>query len=82
MAIGHSSKGSLWFGASIFTLAAIPLLWMGKLPADLPSAKDPAARRRHPQYRELERRGRIAGVGMILLIVLDIALSVALIRGL
>lgn len=80
-AVSRDSRGALWFGAIGFLVASFPLLWMGKLPADMPPASDPAVYR-HPQYKEIARRGRIAGLAIVVLAVTEVALSVALVRGL
>src|SRR5256885_17152804 len=38
------SRAVLWYGAVGFAVSAIPLSMIGKLPSDMPSAKDPAIR--------------------------------------
>ncbi|MBY8882609.1 hypothetical protein [Actinacidiphila acidipaludis] len=80
-ALSRNPRGALWFGAIGFLMTSLPLLWMGRLPADMPSAKDPRARQ-HPQYGEVARRGRIAGLAILVLVVAETALSVAFVRGL
>lgn len=78
--LSRGNTSVLWFGGSILTLVCIPLFWMGPLPDDMPSARDPAARR-HPRYAEIERRGRRAGYGLIGIIVVDIVLTAIFVRG-
>jgi hypothetical protein len=58
-------------------VGALPLLWMGKLPADMPSARDRTIGR-HPGYLRIARRGRIAGVAIVVLEIAWIATFVAL----
>lgn len=53
---------------------------MGKLPADMPSAKDPACRL-HPEYPCVARRGRVAGMAVIGVTITIVALSVVRVRG-
>jgi hypothetical protein len=69
----------LWFGAVTFLVAAFPLYWLGPLPADLPRARDPAARR-HPRYQEMARRGRTAGVVLVVLVLLAVVSSTVFIK--
>jgi hypothetical protein len=81
LAIGLSaSRAVLWLGAVGSTVAAVPLLWMGRLPRDMPSARDPASRE-HPQYRQVARRGRIAGLMIVVLDVCVIVLSAVYVQG-
>src|SRR5262245_24229467 len=47
--ISSNPRSVLWFAGVLGLLNAIPFLFMGKLPADMPSARDPAARR-HPEF--------------------------------
>jgi hypothetical protein len=75
-ALAGSPRSVLWFAGGGFLVAAVPLLWMGRLPADMPSAKDPAARS-HPSYDAVARRGRIAGIAILLLEVLWITFAVS-----
>jgi len=79
-ALGGSPRGMLWFAGGGFAAAAIPLLWMGRLPADMPSAKDPAIRA-HPRYKEVARRGAIAGIGIAVLTVAWIIAAVVIARS-
>ncbi|GAA2583917.1 hypothetical protein GCM10010435_72140 [Winogradskya consettensis] len=60
------SFGQLVLGGGGFVVAALPLFWMGKLPADMPSSKDPGIDA-HPDYARVARRGRIAGVAISIL---------------
>jgi hypothetical protein len=53
---------------------------MGKLPEDMPSARDPAIFR-HPRYREVTKRGRTAGMVILCLIIFDIVISVIFTRS-
>ena len=73
------SRGSLLFTAILCGLAALPLLWMGRMPADMPSARDPAIKE-HPQYRAVARRGRIAAVAMFGLLVTAFVLAERYVR--
>lgn len=75
-----TSRAVLWLGAVGFAVAALPLLWMGRLPPDMPSAQDPASRL-HPQYRKFARRGLIAGLAIAVLEVCVIVLSTVYVRG-
>lgn len=75
------NRAALWFCAVGFTLCSLPVLWMGKLPSDMPHAQDPAVRQ-HPQYVQVARRGRIAGVAMVVLAIAMVALSLIYVRGL
>ncbi|GAA2482284.1 hypothetical protein [Winogradskya humida] len=60
------SSGQLVLGGGGFAVAALPLFWMGKLPADMPSAKDPGIGS-HPDHPRVARRGRIAGIAIVIL---------------
>jgi hypothetical protein len=73
--ISGPSSGQLVLGGGGFAVGALPVFWMGKLPADLPLAGEPG-RGRHPEYPRLVRRGRIAGLAFV---VLEIAWIVALV---
>ncbi|MET3423055.1 hypothetical protein BJ973_002267 [Actinoplanes tereljensis] len=64
--IAGPSSGQLLLGGGGFAVGALPLFWMGRLPADLPAAGDPG-RGRHPDYRRIARRGRIAGAALVVL---------------
>lgn len=75
-ALAGSPRSVLWLAGGGFLVAAAPLLWMGRLPADMPSARDPAARA-HPSYDVVARRGRIAGIAILLLEVLWISIAVS-----
>jgi hypothetical protein len=78
--LSRDSRGWLWmFG--LLGIAFLPLLAMGQMPADMPSARDPAVRR-HPQYAAVARRGRIAGIGLIVLLAALIVLSGLFVGGL
>jgi Mn2+/Fe2+ NRAMP family transporter len=48
VATSRDPHAALWFTAVCSAVVPIPLLWMGPLPHDMPSARDPACRR-HPQ---------------------------------
>lgn len=78
--ISRDPRSVLWIGSVGFVMAALPLFWMGRLPADMPDARDPTARQ-HPRYVEVERRGRIAGCAMIALLITGIVLSEIFFRG-
>jgi hypothetical protein len=65
-AFAAPSGSQLVLGGVGFAIAALPLLWMGKLPADLPATRDPAIYG-HPEYRQITRRGYIAGVALVIL---------------
>jgi hypothetical protein len=71
----------LWLTAVCSAAVALPLLWMGPLPQDMPSARDPACRQ-HPQYEAVARRGRIAGSIVVIAISAIVGLSVAFVGGL
>jgi hypothetical protein len=60
------SGSQLLLGGGGFAVAALPLLWMGKLPADLPHFNDPNIYR-HRDYDRIYRRGLIAGFGLVAL---------------
>lgn len=76
------SRGTLWF-AAVGWLAVVPplLLLLGRLPDDLPSARDPRVRL-HPQYAEVAARGRRAGVVIVVLVVLLMIGTITSVRGL
>ncbi|MFJ5922307.1 hypothetical protein ACIQF6_06795 [Kitasatospora sp. NPDC092948] len=61
--LNRQTRTILFVGAIGFLLAAGPLRWMGKIPEDMPSARDPEVRL-HPQYKQVARRGRIAGIAI------------------
>jgi hypothetical protein len=71
-AIAGPSSGQLVLGGGIFAVGALPLFWMGKLPADMPSSRNRSIGR-HPDYLRVARRGRIAGFAIV---VLEIAWAV------
>jgi hypothetical protein len=71
------SSGQLVLGGGMFAAAALPLFWMGKLPADMPSSRDPDIGR-HPEYLRIARRGRIAGSALVILEIAWIATWAAL----
>jgi hypothetical protein len=75
--IAGPSSGQLVLGGGGFVVAALPLFWMGKLPADMPLAGESGVGR-HPDYRRIARRGRIAGVALVVLEIAWIAACVAL----
>jgi hypothetical protein len=77
----HDPRMVLWFTALGLGVCSLPLLGIGRLPADMPDARDPACRR-HPQYDEVARRGRAAGIALCVLIVAMMPLSVIFVRGL
>jgi len=74
-----SSRGTLWYAAVLCGVTALPLLWMGRLPADMPSARDPAIRE-HPRYPEFARRGRIVSVAIFALLALAVFLTMRYVR--
>jgi hypothetical protein len=75
--IAGPSSGQLVLGGGGFAVAALPLFWMGKLPADMPSSRDRSIGR-HPDYLRIVRRGRIAGVALVILEIAWIATLAAL----
>jgi hypothetical protein len=75
--IAGPSSGQLVLGGGGFAVAALPLFWMGKLPADMPLAGEPGLGR-HPDYRRIARRGRIAGLALVVLEIAWIVACVAL----
>jgi hypothetical protein len=77
----HDPRAALWFCAMGFAVSSLSLLWMGKLPADMPSAQDPACRS-HPQYAQVARRGRIVGVAIVVLTIALVVLTLIYVRGL
>jgi len=79
--VSRDPAGTLWMTAVISVTASGPLFWLGPMPADMPPATDPASRR-HRQYRAVARRGRIAGLMLVALVVGVIVLSAVLIGGL
>jgi|EndMetStandDraft_7_1072992.scaffolds.fasta_scaffold115569_2 hypothetical protein len=79
-ALSRSPREVLLVGSTGFFTSALPLLWMGPLPADMPSAKDPAVRQ-HPRYKEVQRRGKIAGFAIVFLSLGSIILAQLLFRG-
>jgi hypothetical protein len=72
-------RGVLWIWGLI-GFAGLTILFMGRMPADMPSAKDPAVRA-HPQYAALVRRGRITGVALLGSIVVLLVLSANFVQG-
>jgi hypothetical protein len=46
----------------------------------MPSARDPAVRD-HPRYREFVRRGRLAGLGIVAIVIAVAVASVMLVTG-
>jgi hypothetical protein len=79
-AVSRDPRAVLWFGG-LLGIACLSLLPMGQLPADMPSARDPAVTE-HPLYPVVARRGRIAAIGMVIVVVALVALSVIFVRGL
>lgn len=73
-------RGWLWFYGLVGVALAIPLWWMGPMPPDMPSARDPAIYA-HPQYPVVARRGRIAGLGMLVLAAVALVLSAIFVTG-
>ncbi len=84
MALAATSRNphaALWLTAICSAFVALPLMWMGPLPQDMPSARDPACRQ-HPQYETVARRGRMAGYMMVIAIFAAVGLSMAFVGGL
>lgn len=81
LAFAHDPRWVLWFCAVGFAADALPLLWMGKVPADMPSAKNPECRH-HPEYPRVARRGRIAGVVIVGVTISIVTLTAVSVRGL
>jgi hypothetical protein len=79
-AVSRDPRGVLWFGG-LLGIACLSLMSMGQMPADMPSARDPAVRA-HPLYPVVARRGRIAAIGMVIVVVALVVLSVIFVRGL
>lgn len=81
-ALSGWSREVLWF-AAVGWIAVVPplLLLLGRLPDDLPSARDPRIRL-HPQYPEVAARGRRAGLAMLALVVLLVIGTITSVRGL
>jgi len=71
------SSGQLVLAGGGLAVAALPLFWMGKLPADMPSSRDRGVGR-HPDYLRVARRGRIAGLAIVVLEIAWIATVAAL----
>ena len=80
-AVSGGSRAILWYGAVGFVAVSVPIFFIGKLPTDMPSARDPSSRR-HPQFKKFEGRGRIAGMAIILLIIVMVILTQIFVRGL
>jgi len=59
--VNRDSRIALLITALGGVFGTLPMLWMGKIPADMPSAKDPRIGL-HPRYGEIRRRGLIAGL--------------------
>jgi hypothetical protein len=78
-AVSRDPRGVLWFGG-LLGMACLTLLSMGQMPADMPSARDPAVRE-HPLYSVVARRGRIAGISLVIAVVALVVLSVVFVRG-
>ena len=81
VAVSRDRRGVLWFAAVLAPLTVIPLFWLGRMPADMPLARDPAVRH-HPQYREFRRRGIRAGFGIVAGVLAAAVLSAVSVRGL
>lgn len=77
--LGHP-RAALWFGGVGFTLSSLPLLWMGRLPADMPDSRDPAIHQ-YPGYPQIRRRGRIAGAAIGVLVLVTLIGSSLLVAG-
>ncbi len=78
-AVSRDPRGVLWFGG-LLGIACLALLSMGQMPADMPSARDPSVRE-HPLYSVVARRGRIAGISVVIAVVPLVVLSVLFVRG-
>ena len=74
----RDTRGALWF-VGLMGVASLSLMVMGQMPADMPSAKNPAVRL-HPLYQAIARRGRLAGLGYVALIVILSIVSLAYVR--
>jgi hypothetical protein len=79
-ALSHGSHAVLWYGAVGSLLSALPILCMGRLPSDMPSAQDPAIRE-HPQFKKYERRGFAAGIAIALLLLAMVVLTEVFVEG-
>lgn len=79
-ALARDPRPVLWFGGLI-GIGCLVLLSMGRMPADMPSARDPAVRQ-HPLFPAVARRGRIAGIALIIVAVTLVVLSAVFVRGL
>ena len=77
-ALTRDPRSDLFFEGS-FGLSCLVLLTMGRMPADMPSARDPAIRL-HPAYPKVRRRGVIAGVTWATLFVALIVLAGIFVR--
>jgi len=75
--VAGPSSGQLILGGGGFAILALPVFWMGRLPADMPLAGEPGLGR-HPEYRRIRRRGWIAGVTAVVLEIAWIVTCVAL----
>lgn len=71
----------LWYTAICLATLALSLLTMGRMPADMPSARDPACRS-HPEYPKVARRGLVATGLTVVSTGVAIALSVRYVHGL
>jgi hypothetical protein len=79
-ALARDPRAVLWFGG-VLGIGCLVLLSMGQMPADMPSARDPAVRE-HPLYPAIARRGRIAGIAMVIVAATLVVLSAVFVRGL
>jgi hypothetical protein len=79
-ATARDPRAVLWMGGLLGIGIGLALLLMGRMPADMPSAQDPAVRK-HPLYPVVVRRARIAGIGMVIAVVTLSVLSVLFVRG-
>ena len=80
-ALSGWSREVLWF-AAVGWIAVVPplLLLLGRLPDDMPSARDPRVYQ-HPQYAEVAARGRRAGFAMVALLAVLFVATAAFVRG-
>ena len=81
MVLLSRDRAFLWYAATCIAAVGLSLLTIGRMPADMPSARDSACRS-HPEYQRIARRGAIPSVVMLVLIAAGIVLSVKYIHGL
>lgn len=78
--LSRGSRGVLWFIA-VGSLLALPMLmYVGRLPADMPPAWDPRSRS-HPEYQRLAARGRLAGGVYVTALLAAMIASAFFVRG-